>query len=86
MATSSSSGSALMLSDSDTAAIQSCLAEQIGPAARVVLMRALSTWEPSGKSTTAAYADLLNSLAAFIDDEEKRQVFITRALNISLGQ
>ncbi|MBE9399584.1 hypothetical protein IOQ59_20165 [Pontibacterium sp. N1Y112] len=51
------------------------LAEQIGPAARVVFGRAQNSWQAAGEPLT----DLCGRLAEFIDNEDKRAEFIRRA-------
>ena len=52
------------------------LAEQIGPAARVVFGRAQNSWQAAGEPLT----DLCERLAEFIDNEDKRAEFIRRAI------
>ncbi|WP_370280484.1 hypothetical protein [Pontibacterium sp.] len=55
------------------------LAEQIGPAARVVFGRAQNSWQAAGEPLTG----LCDRLAEFIDNEQKRAEFLRRA-NASL--
>lgn len=55
------------------------LAEQIGPAARVVFGRAQNSWQAAGEPLTG----LCERLAEFIDNEQKRAEFLRRA-NASL--
>lgn len=55
------------------------LAEQIGPAARVVFGRAQNSWQVTGEPLTG----LCDRLAEFIDNEQKRAEFLRRA-NASL--
>ncbi|MGB0732477.1 MAG: hypothetical protein ACPGPF_01890 [Pontibacterium sp.] len=86
MATSSSSESTLVLTDADIAALQTSLAEQIGPAARIVIVRSLAGWDAAGQAPSAAYGTLLHTLASFIESEDKRKQFIHDAQNIRLGQ
>ena len=52
------------------------LAEQIGPAARVVFGRAQNSWQAAGEPLTG----LCERLAEFIDNEDKRAEFIRRAI------
>ena len=52
------------------------LAEQIGPAARVVFGRAQNSWLAAGEPLTG----LCERLAEFIDNEDKRAEFIRRAI------
>ncbi len=51
------------------------LAEQIGPAARVVFGRAQNSWQAAGEPLPG----LCERLAEFIDNEDKRAEFIRRA-------
>lgn len=55
------------------------LAEQIGPAARVVFGRAQNSWQAAGEPLTG----LCDRLAEFIDNEQKRAEYLRRA-NASL--
>lgn len=55
------------------------LAEQIGPAARVVFGRAQNSWQAAAEPLTS----LCDRLAEFIDNEQKRAEFLRRA-NASL--
>ena len=74
------------LSEQEMTALQLCLAEQIGPAARIVLVRVLNKWSAEGKSPTTAYSELLGLLAAFIDSESKRSAFMVCAQRIKPAQ
>lgn len=51
------------------------LAEQIGPAARVVCGRVQNSWQAAGEPLSS----LCDRLAEFIDNEDKRAEFIRRA-------
>lgn len=68
--------------EAELESLQAMLAEYIGPAARIVFARARASWEASG-SSVANLPHLWQSLANFIDNEQKRTDFLRRA-NASL--
>jgi hypothetical protein len=76
------SSEALHLSDAQVSALQLCLAEQIGPAARIVMARVLGKWSSEGQTPEAAYQSLLSALAVFIESDTKRSAFLECAKNL----
>lgn len=53
------------------------LAEQVGPAATVLFKRVYTGWLKGAPPSPARMSALAQQLGAFIDDEHKRQLFLT---------